>query len=46
MEKQKNVLMFEECETVEELDRDFTEGMVAGIGAAAAIMGIMALVMT
>lgn len=38
--------MFEECETVEELDCDFTEDMVAGIGAAAAIMGIMALVMT
>lgn len=40
MQKTKDILKIEECETVEELD-DFTNGMVAGIGAAAAIIGVM-----
>lgn len=40
MGKQKNILKFEECEMIEELDHDFTDGMVAGIAAAAALAGL------
>lgn len=41
MQEIKNILKFEECETIEELDKDFDKGVIDGIVVGCAIAGLM-----